>query len=583
MAKRIPRNEYPRPEMVRKGWTNLNGKWRFEFDHGLTGLEEKWHEEHDYTRTITVPFCPESRLSGIGDRDFHASVWYEREIDVPKLKGNRMLLHFGACDYETTVFLNGEPLGAHRGGYTPFTFDLTEFAKPGKNRLTVFARDDLRSFEQPAGKQSFRRESFGCYYTRTTGIWQTVWVEEVPHVWIDRVVATPSEDLQRVRVDVDLAGSAQGELMVLAYAMDGNEVVASGLAPHVGGTRATVTFDCFKNWDVKRWSPDDPFLYTLRVRLLEKHKQVDCVTSYFGMRTVKVSGREFLVNDEPVYLKLVLDQGFYPDGVYTASTDAALKRDITLSLAVGYNGARLHQKVFEPRFLYWADRMGYLCWGEAPDWGARLDRPAARDNLMREWTEIVRRDVMHPSIVAWTATNEQHPESPRRPAKGEYLAALQRLIKQLDPSRPVIDNSGYWHTSTDVIDIHDYTQGDAIRKNWKKFGRTNRTSDVPQPHQPVMWPGWPVPSAPVVLSEVGGIGFVTRGAKGWGYGGVPRTKTAFMKRFRDTMNAIMEIPNACGFCYTQLTDVEQEINGIYTFDRKPKFDVKAIRRIHGRR
>jgi len=436
---------------------------------------------------------------------------------------------------------------------------------------------------QPAGKQCPHLESVGCSYTRTTGIWQTVWTEVVPQCYIERVVATPSDDLQRVRVEVDIAGSAQDELFVLAYAMDGDEIVASGIAPHVGGTRATVALDCFKNWDVKPWSPDDPFLYDLRVRLMEGHREVDCVTSYFGMRTVKVSSREFLLNDEPVYLKFVLDQGFYPDGIYTAPSDAALKRDIKLSMDAGYNGARLHQKVFEPRFLYWADRMGYLCWGEAPDWVSRLDNPVAQANLMREWAEIVRRDEMHPSIVAWTATNEQHPVSPKRAAKGEYLAALQRMIKQLDPTRPVLDNSGYWHTSTDIIDIHDYSTGDVIRKNWKKFAGTGRTSDIPEPHKPVMWPGWPAPSAPVHLSEVGGIGFVTKGAKGWGYGDVPRSKTAFLKRFRDTMNAIMDIPNGCGFCYTQLTDIEQEINGLYTYDRKPKFDIAAIRRVHNRR
>jgi beta-galactosidase/beta-glucuronidase len=301
------------------------------------------------------------------------------------------------------------------------------------------------------------------------------------------------------------------------------------------------------------------------------------------MRTVRISSREVLLNDEPVYLKLVLDQGFYPDGVYTAPTDATLRRDIELAMAAGYNGARLHQKVFEPRFLTWADRMGYLCWGEAPDWGVNLSDPVGQANLLAEWTEIVRRDVMHPSIIAWTATNEQHPDSPRRAAKGEYLAMLARTIRQLDPTRPVLDNSGYWHTATDIIDVHDYSRADAIAKNWTKFAKTERTADVPATHKPVMWPGWAVPSAPVVLSEVGGIGFVTKGAKGWGYGGVPTSKTAWMKRFRATMNAIMDIPNACGFCYTQLTDVEQEINGIYTSGRKPKCDVDKIRRIHDRR
>jgi len=566
--------------MVRKGWTNLNGIWKFDFDHGLSGLDESWHEKHDYAREIVVPFCPESRLGGIGDRDFHAGVWYEREITVPKLRGRRMLLHFGACDYETTVFLNGEPLGSHRGGYTPFTFDITSVAKPGKNRLTVYARDDLRSFEQPAGKQCPRLESVGCSYTRTTGIWQTVWTEVVPHCYIERVVATAQPNLRTVLVEVDVAGGADGMLSAKLAARGRGKVIARSEEKRFGGTRLFLELDIP---NARRWCPEDPFLYDLDVRLLEHGKRVEEITSYFGVRTVALTDREFLLNDVPVYLKLVLDQGFYPDGIYTAPTDAALKRDITLSMDAGYNGARLHQKVFEPRFLYWADRMGYLCWGECADWVARLDNPVAQANLMREWTEIVRRDEMHPSIIAWTATNEQHPVSPKRAAKGEYLSSLQRTIKQLDPTRPVLDNSGYWHTSTDIIDVHDYGTPERIRKDWRKFARTNRTADIPKPAKPVMWPGYAAPSAPVVLSEVGGIGFVTKGAEGWGYGDVPRTKTAFMKRFRDTMNAIMDIPNACGFCYTQLTDIEQEINGIYTCDRKPKFDIKAIRRIHERK
>ncbi len=575
--KRLPRNEYPRPTMVRKQWTNLNGVWKFEFDHGLSGLDEGWHESHKYTREIRVPFCPESRLSGIGDRDFHAGAWYERDIMVPRLGGRRMLLHFGASDYETTVFLNGEELGTHRGGYTPFTFDITSAAKPGRNRLTVYARDDLRSRCQPAGKQSPRVESFGCHYTRTTGIWQSVWAEVVPHCYIERVQATPHADGRTVSVGVDVAGGTSSALSAKGSVRMGRKLIARSEEKHFGGTRVSLELDIP---GARKWCPADPFLYDLDVTLLEGGKRVDKVWSYLGLRTVGLTGREFLLNGEPVYLKLVLDQGFYPDGIYTARSDAALRRDIKLSQAAGYGGARLHQKVFEPRFLYWADRLGYLCWGEAPDWGLDLTNPVAQRNLQAEWAEIVRRDAMHPCIITWVATNEQHPQSPRRTAKREFLASLQRMIKQLDPARPVIDNSGYWHTSTDIIDIHDYSLPERLRKNWRKFGHSNRISDIPASHNPVMWPGYEGPSAPVVLSEVGGIGFVVKGAKGWGYGDIPRTKAAFMKRFRETMRAVMGIPHACGFCYTQLYDIEQEINGLYTYDRKPKFDTDAIRRVH---
>ena len=589
MGKQVSRNEYPRPTLVRPRWTNLNGLWQFDFDHGLCGIDEGWQNGHDYSRTITVPFAPESTLSGIGDRDFHAGAWYEREITVPRLNGRggakaakatagrRMLLHFGASDYETTVFLNGQSVGTHLGGYTPFTFDITAVTKPGKNRLTVHARDDIRSRLQPAGKQSLQLESHGCYYTRTTGIWQTVWTEIVPHCYVERTLAVPQADLRTVRVALDVAGGASGSLSIALKAKAGRRIVAESSDKIFGGTRTTIDLEIP---DARLWCPDDPFLYDLEVVLSEDGKPIDKVASYFGVRTVELTDREFLLNGKPVYLKQVLDQGFHPLGVYTAKSDATLKRDITLSMAAGYNGARLHQKVFEPRFLYWADRLGYLCWGEAPDWGLDLTNPMAARNLQAEWVEIIRRDAGHPCIVAWVATNEVHPHSNRRTAKDTHLVSLQRMIKQLDASRPVIDNSGYWHTTTDIIDIHDYSTADVIRKNWKKFGRTGRTADIPVIHRSPMWPGYDAPSAPVHLSEVGGIGFAAKGSQGWGYGNMPKSKKAFMERFADTMRTIMQIPNTCGFCYTQLYDVEQEVNGIYTYDRKAKFDVRAIKRIH---
>ncbi len=576
MAARIPRKEYPRPTMVRPEWISLNGQWKFEFDHGLSGLDEGWAEGHDYSRRILVPFAPESRLSGIGDRDFHPAVWYEREFDAPRLGSRRLLLHFGASDYETRVFVNGRDVGSHRGGYTPFSFDVTSYVRKGANRLTVYARDDTRSGAQPSGKQSLKRESHGCYYTRTTGIWQTVWAEVVPAFYISRVAAVPGRDLKSVRVAVEVAGSAGKTPRVRAVARADSKTV-SGAERELGGGRAVLDFRIF---DARRWSPDDPFLYDLEITLLEGRRTRDRVCSYLGMRSVEVSGSRLLLNGEPLYLKTVLDQGFYPEGVYTAPSDRALRRDIELARAAGFNGARLHQKIFEPRFLYWADRLGYLCWGEAPDWGADLTYPVAQNNLTAEWVEAIRRDIGHPSIIAWVATNEQHPEGHGRRAEGDFLAGLYRTLKDLDPSRPTVDNSGYWHTLTDIVDIHDYGDGASLRKGWRKFGRSGRPEDIPAKHCPAFWPGYAGLGGPVHLSEVGGIGFAARGAAGWGYGNVPRTKRAFMKRYADTMRAITDISSTCGFCYTQLYDVEQEINGLYTYDRRPKFDMAAVRRIN---
>jgi beta-galactosidase/beta-glucuronidase len=563
----LPRPEYPRPQWTRSDWLNLNGEWEFEEDPRLAGEGEGWPSGRALGGRIIVPFAPESRLSGIGKRDFMPSVWYRREVTLPEgWRGRRVWLHFGAVDYEATVWLNGRLAGQHRGGYTPFRFEITPHLRAGANELVVRAIDDTRSPLQPSGKQSPEPESHGVMYTRITGIWQTVWLEARPQAFLERAKFWPDLDNERVLVQVWVNGAADN-LTVKATARAGSETVATAKASARG---------CFASlWlkikDPRVWSPDDPFLYDLEVTLNEGRRSVDRVGSYFGMRKVHLAPPAICLNNTPLFQRLVLDQGYYPDGIYTAPSDEALKRDIEISQAVGFNGARLHEKVFEPRFLYWADRLGYLVWGEFPNWGLDHSHPEALEVMLPQWMEAMERDFNHPSIVGWCPFNETNPR--QRP---ELLRQVHRVTKALDPTRPAIDTSGYVHVETDVDDCHDYSQEPAVvKEHFQAFaegGQPWRNEEDPIRHA----------GQPFFVSEYGGIWWNPGQAdeKAWGYGDRPKTQQEFLGRYRALTETLLFHPRMCGFCYTQLYDVEQEVNGLYTYEREAKFDPALIRAIN---
>ena len=560
MSARIPRPEHPRPDFEREQWINLNGQWEFEIDQANTGESRGLTAGKKLSGTIRVPFCPESPLSGVGHLDFMLAVWYRTRLTLPRAwNGKRVLLHFGAVDYEATVWVNGVEVGRHRGGYVQFTFDITHALKAGKNEIVLRAVDDVRSQMQPVGKQSQQYESYGCHYRRTTGIWQTVWLEAAGESYLERVVVTPDLETGRVVIQGDVKGP-RAELVVRVKS--GRKVVAQTTAPATW--RSTIAFVDVD--DVRAWSPEDPHLYTLELALVREGEELDRVSSYFGFRKVHIEGNKLYLNNEVHFQRLVLDQGFYPDGIYTAPSDQALKRDIELSMAMGFNGARLHEKVFEPRFLYWADKLGYLCWGEHANWGMDHSSPEAFENFLAEWVEIVQRDRNHPCIVGWCPTNET-PNVQRR----ESIALIYQTTRGMDPSRPIIDTSGYTHVATDVDDNHDYEQDPkklAERQDPLMDGNPfrNHPNDAPYAGQPF------------ICSEYGGIWWNPKhkGSKAWGYGERPKSKKEFLARFRGLAEVLLNNPAMAGFCYTQLTDVEQEVNGLYTFDRKPKFDPEVI-------
>ena len=569
----IPRPEHPRPDFERKAWQNLNGEWQFAIDTSKSGLEKGWHTGVEFPRRILVPFCPESRLSRIAETDFLEAVWYRRTFTVDRaLRGRQLLLHFGAVDYDTHVWVNGTEIARHRGGYTPFSADITDAVRMnGENELVVYAEDDVRSNFQPSGKQSRQLRSHGCMYTRTTGIWQTVWLESVPGTHITSLVVWPDAQNARVCLEIAVRNPWGCESLEVSANAGGKRVAAAKLKRV--GAQNVLTLDIRKP---VLWEPGKPFLYDLRLRLLNGKNVVDEVSSYVGLRDVQIEGDRILVNGKPVFQRLILDQGFWPDGVYTAPSDAELKADIERSMAMGFNGARLHQKVFEPRTLYWADKLGYLLWGEFPDWGCSVRFHAqARENFLREWVEVVLRDRSHPSIVAWTPLNEAHSNGDRYDPL--FMREIYELTKRLDPSRPVVDASGYTHVKTDIWDLHDYDQNpQSFAERYDKFGIDPKTETLARndaQREP------PYEGQPVVVSEYGGTWWNPGDKEGsaWGYGDRPADEKAFADRFAALAKVLLDNPHIAGFCYTQLTDVEQEVNGLYTYDRKAKFPSKAIR------
>ena len=532
------------------------------------GVDEGFLADRPYPDRIIVPFCRESKLSGLERKGFVKNVWYRRTFELPATwKSPRTRLHIGACDYETTVWLNGQLLGKHRGGSAPITFEVTKQLRKGPNTVVVHAFDDTRSNLQPTGKQSHELESHGCVYTRTTGIWQTVWLEGVGSSYIKdfRIETDPANS--RVILQAEVDGPCRGLTLKAAAFIEGKMVGVDEAPADWRNGRLVLDLS-----EARLWSVEHPNLYNLRLVLLRDGKPVDTVTSYFGLRSVSIDGTRILINGKPVFQRLILDQGFYPDGIWTAPTDEALKRDIELSKACGYNGARLHQKVFEPRFLYWADKLGYLVWGEYPSWGADYNNPVVNLPFIDEWVELLRRDRNHPSIVGWCPLNETNA------AVGALQNTVVAITRALDPSRPILDTSGYVHSLPDpeVMDAHDYDQ------NPESFRARYNTDFSTSLLLPARYGGGEVKSAlPFMVSEFGGIGW-SIDAGGWGYGTAPQSIEEFYARYEGLCDALLDNPHHFGFCYTQLTDVEQEQNGLYTYDRKPKFDVKRLHAITSR-
>ena len=595
----LPRAEYPRPQFERQDWVNLNGEWSYTFDFVGSGMEKKLYESKGFDGKITVPFCPESSLSGVGYTDFINNIWYQRTIQMPaEWAGRNILLNFGAVYYNSAIYIDGKLAGRHFGGSTSFALDITQFVADGKQHsLVVHAYSNTRTGKQPAGKQNMRKDQFECMYTRCTGIWQTVWMEPVDKAAIMRTQVITDIDQKQIVIHPTFYSETAATLTVTLK--DGNKVVAT---KSVKAQNNSIVVLPVKS--PKLWSPEDPFLYALTYEVKDAQgKVIDQVSSYTGMRKVHVDGNKVYLNNEPFYQRLVLDQGFYPDGIWTAPSDEALRHDIELSMQAGFNGARLHQKVFEERFFYWADKMGYITWGEAPSWGMDANDPEVARNFMTEWSEEIVRDRNHPSIVTWTPMNEEW--WPDRVQFPRFVSDVYDLTKMLDPTRPVCDVSGGVHIKTDIWTTHNYEQDpkklkDIIFNGERWFQTPNQYPGLPRrntgfnrdkDNELYDFPTYNTADKPYLLDEFGGIKWVKgqdqatgNSNASWGYGEPPHSLEEFYTRLEGQIDALMEISeNVWGYCYTQLTDVEQEQNGIYFYDRSSKFDMKRIHAIFSKR
>ncbi len=570
----IPRNEYPRPGMVRNSWINLNGQWQFEIDNAKVGFAKKFYEKDTLESEITVPFCPESKLSGIGHTDFMNCVWYKKHFNLCRDNKN-VILHFGAVDYFATVYVNGKQAGTHRGGYTSFSIDITEYVTDGENVITVCAEDDVRSGNQPAGKQSNTLNSHGCLYTRTTGIWQTVWLELVESCYVKNLKITTDIDIPSVNLSVSLSKMLPDTRLTAEAFWNGESVGKESVSIMSAQLNFGIRLSQKHLWELGKGG-----LYDLKITVESSEKVYDEIESYFGLRCVSLDGRAFKLNGKTVFGRWVLDQGFYPDGIYTAPDDEALKNDIVYSMQLGFNGARLHEKVFEERFLYWADKLGYMVWGEHANWGLNITETGRTDAFLTEWIEAVERDFNHPSIIGWCPFNETWDYNGKK-QDNDILRTVYRVTKALDPSRPVIDTSGNYHVETDIFDVHDYEQDpELFASYYAKLADGILEDQVyrnPSQKNKQQYNG----TDPTFVSEYGGIQWSDQEGS-WGYGNAPKTEDEFIARYEGLTNVLLDNPYMLGFCYTQLYDVEQEQNGLMTYERKFKFDPEIFRKINTR-
>jgi beta-galactosidase/beta-glucuronidase len=594
----IPRPEYPRPQFRREGWTNLNGEWAFAFDDSDAGLadggqsitpEELRTDGSPFDRQIVVPFCYQSKHSGIGETAFHDVVWYARTFDYPSLGDERLLLHFGAVDYRATVWVNGGRVASHEGGHTPFSADVTHALTAGENVLVVRAEDPSRDVTIPRGKQYWKEKTEGIFYTRTTGIWQTVWLEPVNRSRIDTLRFTPDVDTASIDVEVSIEAIEREMSLRATVELDGEQVLEDTISVRSSLVERSLPLlrrgeapdtPHLADWPGPAlWSPEHPTLYDLRLELLDPDGEVlDSVESYFGMRKIEVKDGKVLLNDRPLYQRLVLDQGYFPEGILTAPTDEDLRRDVELAKEMGFNGARKHQKVEDPRWLFWADTLGFLVWGEMAN--AYQYSTGYVRRMTAEWQEAVMRDYNHPCIVAWVPMNESWgvPDLASDRSQTEHLLALYHLTRSLDPTRPVVSNDGWEHAITDLCTIHDYRNAEALARSYT----TPESAVAAEPaNRPVYVPGYAYRGEPILITEFGGIAYSAEesGAEGWGYS-IVADADEFLERYESIVEALLRSSSVQGFCYTQLTDVEQEINGLLTYDRNPKVDPARVREIN---
>lgn len=587
------REEYPRPQFVRNNeWTNLNGKWKFAFDDDNIGRAQGW--SNNLTNNVTdiiVPFVYESKLSGIESKEIHDIIWYQRSFEMGYANNaEEYILHCGAIDYFAEIYINGKFVGRHEGGDTSFEFNITNYLNEEVNQNIIIRAED-RTFDEtiPRGKQSWTGKSDGIWYTNSVGIWQTVWIEKVPKRRISKLRLTPDLDNTSIKILADLSDLTLGDKLLYEIRFD-DEIIARDQL-EIQTTHIERSIELFQQHifrtsfhnDGWTWTPENPNLFDIDLKIISNNQVVDSVSSYFGMRKISTENGMIMLNNKPYYQKLVLDQGYWPDSLLTAPSDRALREDIELAKKMGFNGCRKHQKIEDPRFLYWADKIGYLVWEEVAS--VPIYSSNSVNRLIDAWQAAIDRDYNHPSIIMWVPLNESwgvdriHLDQQQQ----HFSEALYHLIHSLDNTRLVQSNDGWDNTTTDVMSIHNYNHGSTSESDqYKRFQETLSSTETlinnPSSQWDVFAKGFRYQGQPILLTEFGGIGYSPSDASGWGYT-TARSSSEFLIDLKRLMNAISNSQGLWGYCYTQLADVEQEMNGLLTAERKPKAELDQIREI----
>ncbi|MBA2777020.1 MAG: glycoside hydrolase family 2 [Chloroflexia bacterium] len=578
----------PNPQFSRPGWVDLCGDWRFRFDEDDAGLREQWFAQAELLdRTIRIPFPPESELSGVNDKSYHPICWYARQFrDARDNADDRLIVNFGAVDYHATVWVDGAHVGEHTGGHTPFSFDVTDAlaAAGAEHWLVVRAFDDPVDAEQPRGKQDWEPEPHVIWYHRTSGIWQPVWLETAPRTRVLGFKWTYDASRSLVDYEIELSQTPnQDSTLTIELEFEGEMISSTTVTAASRAVRGSLGLGSGpRTMQHGRllWSPDRPNLIGATITLHGETSN-DVVETYLGLRTIELSGRAFLINGRSAFLRFVLNQGYWPESQLAATSPAALKREVELILELGFNGARIHQKVEDPRFLYWADRLGLLLWGEMA--GAFAFSERAVERHIHEWTEAVVRDRNHPSIVAWVPFNESWgiSEVGNSTVQQQAVKAAYHRTHALDGTRPVVGNDGWENTIGDMLTIHDYNwDPEVLRKRYRSESDLESTiaSFFPGGRHIVIG-DFETSGKPVMVTEFGGVSLAPDADEAWfGYGKV-RTSEEFVEQYRALTDALSESELLCGFCYTQLTDTEQETNGLLTAGRVPKAPIETLRAI----
>ena len=589
MDRKIPRPEHPKPQFKRSDWQNLNGAWNFAFDDQNLGEKDKWYKKEELEEKIIVPFSFETKASGIADRSEHNFIWYQRTFKVEVDSEKKIILNFGAVDYKTKVWINGRFAGSHSGGYDSFTFDISDFVDYREENNLVVKVEDSRSKSQPRGKQTYKNDNFLCWYTRTTGIWQTVWLEYVDqNLYLRDLKITPDIDQSEVELDyffnaVDFGTGNYKLLTTIEF--EGKKITEFEFEITKANYKLKINVEDENN-ELKLWYPDSPNLYDLKLTLFRDNEVVDQLSSYFGMRKISIEADQILLNNQPLYQKLILDQGYWPDSLVTPPSDQAIKKDVELAKKMGFNGARKHQKIEDDRFYYWADKLGLLVWAEM---GSTYEfSEQAVENFSLEWQRVVKELYNHPSIVCWVPFNESWGIEAVKSNKKQqsFTESIYQLTKSIDSERPIISNDGWEHTTSDIITFHDYVESiDKLRQTYlEKIDKLLANKEVFNDQvyieggKFIMADNYDYQGQPLLFSEFGGVAFQNK--EGWGYGEQVQTKEELFQRIEKLMVLIKEAEYFRGYCYTQLTDVEQEKNGLLDENREFKLELEKIKELN---